>query len=451
MARKSTPERDALIAEVLEQMRRELNEQLPEQPGTLDQIEDTAGKIGRKLSQEVQKRLLQQHNKTPRPPKIDCACGVVTRYKGQQERTLVTAHGLLTFARACYYCPTCHKTQVPLDTVLGLDGASTTTQVRLWVALLAGKLPFAEAASTLEMLTRVSLSAPTIERLSIAIGTALRTQQNQTAQQHQANLLPEPEGLHPKRLYIGMDGVFVPLREPWKKDKSAGKLACRWGECKSGVVYETHQDASGKDAGVRANHYLSTMETVETFGPLMGVLAHQGGHHTAKEVVVIGDGAPWIWQIAAKQFTGALQIVDFFHAMEHLAKVAEARFGKATAQTQAWLSERANELKTNQLRKVLDDLRAWRPSSVAKKQLRKSTYAYFSTNAERMRYQTFLEKGYHIGSGVVEATCKRVVAQRLDQAGMHWREESAEAIVALRSAQLSTFPPDLRPYCAMPA
>lgn len=451
MARKSTPERDALIAAVIEQMRRELNDQLPEQPGTLDQIEETAGKIGRKLSQEVQKRLVEQHKQTPRPPKIDCTCGGTARYKGGQPRTLVTAHGPLTFARDCYYCPLCHQTRVPLDSTLGLDGGSTTTQVRLWIALLAGKLPFAEAASTLELLTHVFVSVATLERQSVAIGSALRQEQNQMAQQHQVNLLPEPTGRHPKRLYIGMDGAFVPMRDPWKKDLSAGALVCRWAECKSGVVYETYQDPQGHDQRVKAQAYVSTLASVETFAPLIGALAHQQGHHTAQEVIVIGDGAPWIWQIAAKQFTGAIQIVDFFHAMEHLAKVAEARFGKETPESKAWLSVRAEELKTNQLRKVLLELRAWRPSSQTKKQLRRNTFAYFVANAQRMRYQTFLEAGYHIGSGVVEATCKRVVIQRLDQAGMHWRQESAEAIVALRAAQLSTCPPDMRPYCAMPA
>ena len=100
--------------------------------------------------------------------------------------------------------------------------------------------------------------------------------------------------------------------------------------------------------------------------------------------------------------------------------------------------------------KVLADIAAWRPSSHIKRDLRRTTYQYFAANRERMRYRTWLEKGYHIGSGVVEATCKHVVAQRLDQAGMHWRQESAEAMVALRAAQLSTCPPDLRPYCAMP-
>ena len=245
--------------------------------------------------------------------------------------------------------------------------------------------------------------------------------------------------------------VFVPLRDAWKKDKSQGQLRCRFGECKSGVVYEALQDKQGKDSRVRTRAYIATLGNAEAFAPLLGTLAHQHGHHRAKEVVVIGDGAAWIWQLAAKQFGGAVQIVDFFHAAQHLATVAEARFGKDSAQAKQWQSARQEELKTNGVNKVLSEIRAWRPTSPSKRQLRSSTLAYFSSNAQRMRYQSFLEKGYHIGSGVVEATCKHVVAQRLDQAGMHWRQESAEAIVALRAAQLCTHPPDLRPYCALPA
>ena len=451
MSRKSSPERDALISELLEKMRQQLETSLPDDAATFDQIEDAAGQIGRALSQDVQRRLVQQRSRQPRPPQQDCTCGVPARYKGKQPRTLVTAHGALTYTRACYYCEGCKHTLSPLDTALHLDGGSTTTQVRLWVALLAGQLPFAQAATTLQMLTHVALSSASVERLSVTIGTALRTGEQQQAQQHQANLLPEPTSKRPKRLYVGMDGVFVPLREAYKHDKSLGDLTCRYGECKSGVVYEACQDKAGKDSRVRTHAYIATLDKVDAFGPLLGALAHQHGHHTAKEVVVLGDGAPWIWQIAAKQFTGAVQIVDFFHASEHLAKVAEARFGKDTQEGHAWLHARQEELKSDQLCQVLADLQAWKPTSVVKKQLRQSTYAYFHTNAHRMRYKTFLEAGYHIGSGVVEATCKHVVAQRLDQAEMHWRQESAEAIVALRAAQLSTCPLDLRPYCAMAA
>lgn len=451
MSRKSTPEREALIAALLEQMRQQLETSLPDDAATFDQIEDAAGQIGRALSQDVQRRLVAQRSRLPRPPQQDCACGASARYKGQQARTLVTAHGTLTYKRACYHCAACKHTLAPLDAALHLDSGSTTTQVRLWVALLSGQLPFAQAATTLQMLTHVALSAASVERLSLTIGTALRASEQQQAQQHQANTLPEPRGKRPKRLYVGMDGVFVPLRDAFKHDKSLGELSCRYGECKSGVVYETDQDKAGKDSRVRTQAYIATLDKVDAFGPLLGALAHQHGHHTAKEVIVIGDGAPWIWQIAAKQFTTAVQIVDFFHASEHLAHVAEARFGKDTQEGHDWLLARQEELKSDQLPKVLADLQAWRPTSGVKKQLRQRAYLYFYNNAHRMRYKTFLEAGYHIGSGVVEATCKHVVAQRLDQAGMHWRQESAEAIVALRAAQLSTCPPDLRSYCAMPA
>jgi Uncharacterised protein family (UPF0236) len=451
MSRKSTPQRDALIAELLEKMRQQLEQTLPDDAATFDQIEEAAGQIGRALSQDVQRRLVQQRSRQARPPQQDCTCGAQARFKGKQTRTLVTAHGPLTYKRACYYCAVCKHTLSPLDTALHLDSGSTTTQVRLWVALLAGQLPFAQAATTLQMLTQVPLSAASVERLSVTIGTALRSGEQQQAQQHQANTLPEPTNKRPKRLYVGMDGVFVPLREAYKHDKSLGDLTCRYGECKSGVVYEAYQDKTGKDSRVRTHAYIATLDKVDAFGPLLGTLAHRHGHHTAKEVVVMGDGAPWIWQIAAKQFTGAVQIVDFFHASEHLAKVAEARFGKDTQEGHTWLHTRQEELKSDQLCKVLADLQAWQPTSGDKKQLRQSTYLYFYSNAHRMRYKTFLEAGYHIGSGVLEATCKHVVAQRLDQAGMHWRQESAEAIVALRAAHLSTCPTDLRPYCAMPA
>lgn len=443
------PQRDALIADLLDKMRRQIEEQLPRDKATLDQIEDVAGKIGRQVSQEIQRKLVEESSKQNKTSKAACACGRLARHKGQQPRSVVTAHGVLSVERAIYHCPVCQQSFAPLDQQLGLDSGTTTTQVRLWVALLAGQMPFAQAATTLQMLTGVALSASSIERQSVIIGTSLRQHQQEQAQKHQAGRLPEPS-CKPRRLYIGLDGVFVPLRDAWKKDKSAGELLCRYGECKTGVVYEARGDNEGKDSQVRTHAYLATLDKVERFGPLLGTLAHQNGHHRAKEVIVIGDGAAWIWQLAAKQFAGAVQIVDFFHAAEHLGEVAEARFGEGSLEGKAWLSSRLEELKTNRLDQVLLSLRSWRPSSAVKQALRTSTYAYFASNADRMRYGTFLEQGYHIGSGVVEATCKQVVAQRLDQAGMHWRQESAEAIVALRAAQLSSRPPDLRPHCRMP-
>jgi uncharacterized protein UPF0236 len=450
MSRKPDPDRQALIDHTLEKLRQQLEQKLPDDNATLDQIEAAVGQIKDEMARTLQQDLLHNRQKHARDNSLECACGGRARYKDQQVRHVVTVHGVLSIKRACYYCAGCHKMTAPLDANLGLDAGSTTTQVRLFVALLASQMPFAQAATTLQTLTKIALSSASIERISLVVGTALSQQQRREASLHQAGCLPDKKTRCPQRLYISLDGVFVPVRDAWKKDKSQGALVCRYAECKTGVVYQTKKDKTGKDSQVKTKAYVATLSDVEGFAPLLGTLAHQCGHHAAKEVVVLGDGAPWIWQLAAKQFAGAVQILDFFHACQHLAQVAEARFGKDTEEGRTWQKARQEQLKSNQLEKVLHEIAAWHPTNQEKRHLRKTTYAYFLDNAARMRYQTFLEQGYQIGSGVVEATCKHVVAQRLDQSGMHWRQESAEAIVSLRAACLSTYPPDLRPYCAMP-
>lgn len=444
----SDRDRNAIIEAIVRQVRAQLHEQLPQEDQTLDQIEETAGKIGRQVSQEVQKQLIDTQQ-PPRSPRQECACGGQARYKGHQVRSMVTAHGLATFRRAVYYCPACRQNLAPLDRQLGLEAGPLTAQVRAWTAYLGALMPFAQAATTLEMLTRISLNASTVERVSVQIGQRLHQQQQQQTNAHHHAQLPDP--LHkPRRLYISMDGIFVPLRHPWKRDGTAGALTCAYHECKVGVVYEACQDKSGRDQGVKARAYTATLESVETFGPQLGTLAHQQGQHRTSDLVVLADGARWIWQVAAKQFSGAVQIVDFFHACQHLATLSEARFGKESAEGQAWQLARQEDLKANRLSMVLAEIRSWRPRALSKRRIRASEYRYFVSNADRMRYQTFLKAGYHIGSGVMEASCKQVVAQRMKLAGMHWRQETAEAVLTLRAAQLSSNPPDFRALCLRP-
>ena len=451
--RRTNLDRDALIEEHLKKIRERLQEKLTQEvldEATLDEIEETVGQIGREVTQDLQKRLLKRRSKQARDNQIECACGGRARYKGQQKRSVLTAHGSLSWQRPYYPCPRCQHSFAPMDRRLGLQGTSTT-KVRVWATLLGGQLPFAQAATTLQMLTGVALSAASIEQVSVQAGVSLSSERHKQALLHQSGGMSDRRTPCPRRLYVGMDGLFVPLREAWKKDGSGGDLTCRSGECKIGVVYETEQDKDGKDARVSRHAYCATLEGVESFGPLISTLAHRQGHHAAKEVVVLGDGAAWIWQIGALRFAGAVQIVDFFHACVHLAEVADARFGKDTLQSRDWQKARQAELKTDQLSSVLKEIHAWRPTNEAKRELRRKSYAYFANNAHRMRYQTFLQQGYQIGSGVVEAAGKYVIGQRVDQAGMHWREETAEAMVTLRAALCSSVQPDLRPHCQLAA
>jgi len=441
-------ERDALIEALVRKFRQQLAEQLPDKDQTLDQIEEVAGRVGNTVSQDIQKHLTDKQTRKRPAERQHCACGKEVRYKGHKPRQIVTCHGLLRLRRAIYYCQACQKNTVPSDLTLGLDAGSYTTPIRVWTAHLAALLPFAQAAHTLETLTRVSLSAATLERIALAVGNALRQTQQAQVQSHQTGDLAEPAGKARRRLYIGMDGVFVPLREEWTKDGSKGALSCRYGECKVGVVYEPRVGKSGDDC-ILTRTYTATMGNAEAFGTMIAALAHQEGHHRCRDVVVLADGAAWIWQIAAKQFNGATQIVDYFHACQHLSSVAEARYGAGNAEGKAWHEACCEDLLQDRLANVLKEIKEWQPRSEVKRALRRTEYGYFVSNTDRMRYKSFRERGYHIGSGVVEAGCKQMATQRMKLAGMHWRAASAEAVLTLRASQLSTQVTDLRPYCGM--
>jgi hypothetical protein len=448
---KSNPDRQALIDQSVARYRKMLEQQLPDDNATLDQIEDAIEGIGKAVLPDLQQKLTNQRAKKPRDNQIDCACGKKARYRGLETKTLITRHGLLPWTRPTYYCDACRTGSAPLDQSLGLDKGETTLQVRLWVACLAPLLGLAQSVQTLRTLRDLDLSPSTVERIAVSVGTSLRTAQTEEANLHQKDCLPDQRTACPKRLYIGADGIMTPLRDEWKKDGSLGKLTCRFGECKTGIVYETFTDKQGRDSRVRSRAYIATLGDVQTFEPLLGTLAHRCGYHAAKEVIVLGDGAIWIWYMFGRQFPGAIQILDFYHACEHLAKVANAMYGTDSDLSLQWQKERQCELKANGVAEVVKRIDAWQPSALGHQEIRRIESAYFSDNAERMRYQTYLEKGYQIGSGVVEATCKHVVHQRLDQAGMHWRPAAAEAIVTLRANQLSTCPTDLKPHLAMVA
>lgn len=443
---KRDSDRQAIIDEAVRRYREALEDLLPGENATLDQVETAITEIGHEVFPDLQEKLINERNRKARVNKIDCACGGVTRYRGMCTKTLITVHGLLRLKRPYYHCSSCKKGSFPSEAVLGLDSAETSLAVRQHIASLVPNLSFAETKAVLFKLLKIDVSASTVERVTVSIGSSLRAAQKEEAKAHLEDRLVDKRTATPKRLYIGADGVMTPLREPWRKDGSAGSLNCRYGECKTGVVYETHTDAKGKDHRVHTRAYTATMEGVETFERLLGTLAHRCGHHAAKEVVVLGDGAPWIWFMFGRLFPTAIQILDFYHACDHIKKVADAIHGKDIAAGREWQKLRQAELKDDNVKGVIQAITAWKPRKHENREIRRIEIGYFTENAERMRYKTFSMKGYHIGSGVVEASCKHVVTQRLDQAGMHWRSETAEAMVTLRAAHLSTSPTCLEPH-----
>jgi Uncharacterised protein family (UPF0236) len=181
--------------------------------------------------------------------------------------------------------------------------------------------------------------------------------------------------------------------------------------------------------------YVAAIETAEQFGQRIFTEAIRRGMRFAEQIIVIGDGAPWIWNLAAEHFMGATEIVDLYHAREHVSDLAKLLYEARRAK--AWTEESIELLDAGNLEKLLSTFARLRPKSEsAKDELRKAK-AYFQTNMERMRYQRFRDQGLFVGSGVVEAGCKTIIGRRLKQSGMRWTVRGANAIIALRCCDLS--------------
>ena len=181
--------------------------------------------------------------------------------------------------------------------------------------------------------------------------------------------------------------------------------------------------------------YVGTMGDCRQSGAQLRAEAIRRGLALAQILVFLGDGAAWIWENARLYFPTAIQILDFYHAVEHLGVLARALFGDGefgTAQQTIW----ASELKRSDAQAILDQANRLLAASSDLDESRQETarreIAYFTTHIERTRYGYFRSQGYFIGSGVIEAGCKAVIGRRLKQSGMFWGEAGAENILQLR-------------------
>lgn len=169
----------------------------------------------------------------------------------------------------------------------------------------------------------------------------------------------------------------------------------------------------------------------EIFRRLYGQLRELGwvGPHTV--VVILGDGAEWIWNRAG-MFVQRCEILDFWHAMEHAWTFARLRYGEGSTQADLWVHHIAEDLGAGKVQEVIAALKRLRPKTPELRDGLQALIRYYSENAGRMRYDEYLRRGYGIGSGAVESAHKQVVHARLRQAGMRWSEAGARRLLALR-------------------
>jgi hypothetical protein len=228
-------------------------------------------------------------------------------------------------------------------------------------------------------------------------------------------------------LYIGADGIHTPLKQGATREAKVGVLFWQ----------SDHWQTSATRRVVRQREYVATLESVESFRDELNRRYAQLVQKRPHQVVFLGDGAAWIWLMAALLFPQGIQILDFFHLSEYLWEVARAAFPNLESAQHDWVEAQQALLKQSRSRQVVAAVQRLPPGSAQLQSAIDSLLRYLHHNQTRIDYKRYLQLGLMIGSGVVESSNRRIVTQRLKQSGMFWSKHGAQAVMKLRACYLS--------------
>ena len=373
---------------------------------------------------------------------IPCGCGQRAHYRELRSKPVLTTVGMVTVSRPYYLCPHCHVGQFPADVELDIENTEASPGVRRMQALVGQEAPFDHGREQMKLLADLEVTTKAVERTAEAIGDDIGRGEQQEIQRAIQLDLPIVIGEPIPIFYIEMDGTGVPVvnkETEGRKGKTDGQPA-HTREAKLGCVFtQTACDEEGfaiRDAG--STTYVGAIETAEEFGKRLYVEAWKRGWSRAQKKVVIGDGAEWIWNLAEQRFPGAVQIVDLYHARQHLWDLLRKLHPNDEAKQKAWIRVHQKRLldkgKIEKLVAAIASLHSSNPEVADKIRLEAD---YFHRNADRMRYPKFRAQHLFVGSGVIEAGCKAVIGSRLKRSGMFWTVRGANAILALRCCHLN--------------
>lgn len=373
---------------------------------------------------------------------LPCSCGRQARYRELRAKTVLTVLGAATIARPYYLCPHCQQGQFPADRELDVADTEFSPGVRRMQALVGQDAPFDRGREQMHMLAGLEVTTKSVERVAEAIGADIaRCEDEQAARAVQLEL-PIIIGPPVPVLYIELDGTGVPVvkKETVNRKGKADGQPAHTREAKLGCVFtQTKWDEGGfaiRDPD--STTYTGAIETAQEFGKRLYVEAWKRGWSRAEKKVVIGDGAEWIWNIAQQYFPGAIQIVDIFHARQHLWNLARLLHPGNTKRQNQWIGlHQKRWLDDGKIDKLAASLRALPVTDPELAKKVRTEADYFANNAARMDYPLFRSQHLFIGSGVVEAGCKTVIGHRLKQSGMFWTVNGANSILALRCCRLN--------------
>jgi len=367
-----------------------------------------------------------------------CTCGQTMRSQGIRTKKLITVLGPLTLSRSLYRCPDCGNSRFPADALLGVEHTSFSPGVRRWMARAGSRTSFVEAEEDLNAYTGIKLHRRDIERIAEQAGNRIELWQTEQDQQ----LLRDPPDERDSVdtipiLYVSFDGTAIPMR----KEELAGRRGKgddgkpKGREVKLGCIF-TQTEINDEGFPVRTENsttYVGAIESSTFFGNRIYAEALRRGLNHAQKTVAITDGAAYNRTIIQEHFPGAIRIIDLYHAREHLHELHKLLCPDDATRLEQWMQW----LDAGRVRTLLDDAQTLLPRTGKRRKKALRQIGYFSKNEPAMQYAEFRAQGLFIGSGVIEAGCRTVVAKRLKQSGMFWSLAGANAIIASRCCQFS--------------
>jgi hypothetical protein len=403
--------REGTLQEV-EALLREAIRQIQKNASSWEQIEKLVRDGSHRLGAGILEAALRAMGNGYEHSVLACGCGGSLQYVSDRERRVVTLLGDVRLRRAYYRCPRCRATRIPLDERLRIAATDFSPGVQQAVARLGAHRPFAHGRELLGELTGLWISQRSHRLISERLGRAAPSQQTPLV------AVSQPV----ENLYLLADGTMAPTRQGWR-------------EVKVGVAFTGRAGPDGKPRRQDTGYFADLLHA-EEFGRRWYALAERLGRDHAKRLVVLGDGAAWIWNLADLHFPGAVQIVDWYHALERLWGVAHLVWGEEDPAAKRWMKPVRKHLRNGHIERLLTRLKELPARSQDAKAAAREAAGYFLRNAERMRYRRFRRQGLFIGSGVVEAGCKHIVGQRLKGSGMRWSLDGLRSILSLRLAVL---------------
>ena len=373
---------------------------------------------------------------------LPCACGHRAHYRELRSKPVLTAVGKVEVSRPYYLCPHCHAGQFPADVELDIESTGFSPGVRRMQAMVGQEAPFDHGREQMKILAGLEVTTKAVERTAEAIGADIAEGEQCEIRQAVQLDLPVIVGEPIPIQYVQMDGTAVPVvkkETEGRKGKTEGQPA-HTREVKLGCIFtQTRWDPEGyaiRDPD--STTYTGAIETAEEFGKRIYLEAWNRGWNRAERKVVMGDGAEWIWNLADQHFPGAVQIVDLYHARQHLWELARKLYPNDAVNQKAWIKVHQKRLlDKGRIEKLVLSLRSTESTNQEVLEKIRTEAEYFERNADRMRYPQFRRQHLFIGSGVIEAGCKTVIGSRLKKSGMFWTVRGANSIIALRCCHLN--------------